>query len=341
MYRALEKNLIPDFLIRTGIRGLLRKRLRELYEGGLEARQARFNMLIEFLKNSPIAVETDAANDQHYELPPEFFELVLGKHLKYSCGLWEEGVETLDEAEALMLQTTLNRAELEDGMSVLDLGCGWGSFTLYAAERMPGVRFTSVSNSAPQRRFIEGRAQARGLKNVQVITQDINGLELPRKFDRVVSVEMFEHMRNYQALLSKVASFLREDGKLFVHIFSHQSDAYLFEVKDESDWMAKYFFTGGIMPSDHLLLYFDDHFSIERHWRVNGRHYERTANAWLAEMDAERNAVMAVFERTYGAEQATKWWAYWRTFFMACAELWGFRGGDEWFVSHYLFKVRS
>lgn len=336
----LSKSMVPDSMIRVGIRRLLRMRLEEISEGGVQAGSERFEALVEELKASPIAIETDAANEQHYEIPAIFYEKCLGKYLKYSSGYWLEETESLSEAEAIMLEKTLQRADIKDGMRVLDLGCGWGSFSLYAAATMPNCEFVGLSNSNSQREFIMNRAKERGIENLTILTSDINEFETDLRFDRVVSVEMFEHMRNYQKLLAKVSSWMNDGGKLFVHIFTHREHAYKFEVRDETDWMSKYFFTGGIMPSDHLLLYFADDFKIEKHWRVSGEHYSKTSEAWLENMDAARSELMPVFEEVYGNE-ASLWWARWRIFYMACAELWGYENGNEWFVSHYRFEKRS
>ncbi len=340
MTRLLEKNILPDFLIRIGIRRLLRQRLRDERMNDPEAQQHRLMSFVNELRNSPIAVDTQAANEQHYEVPTRFYQLVLGKRLKYSSGYWQRDVRDIDRSEEDMLRLTCERAQLKDGQSVLELGCGWGSLSLYMAEHYPRSRFTAVSNSRTQKTFIDEEARRRGLNNLTVITSDMNEFSISDRFDRIVSVEMFEHMRNYERLLEKVSGFLKPQGLLFVHIFTHREFAYPFEVKDETDWMAKYFFTGGIMPSDHLLLYFPDHFKIRNHWRVCGTHYAKTSEAWLKNMDMNKNEIMPLFRSTYGDSQALKWWSYWRIFFMACAELWGFRNGSEWFVSHYLFERR-
>ncbi len=336
----LERGWLPDALIRHGIRRLLAQRLRDEDQGDPERQQAHLMRLVEQLRISPVAIETAAANEQHYEVPAQFYQKVLGKHLKYSSGYFKPAVTALDEAEAEMLKITADRAGLNDGDRILELGCGWGSLSLYMAARFPNSRITGVSNSNSQREFILSQAVARGLNNLEIITCDANALQFSeaQQFDRVVSVEMFEHMRNYQTLLRRISTWLKPGGTLFVHIFTHQRYAYPFEVKDDTDWMAKYFFTGGIMPSDDLLLYFQDDLKLINHWQVSGQHYQKTAEAWLSNMDANRTTIMPLFKDTYGAEHAVKWWNYWRVFFMSCAELWGYRQGKEWLVSHYLFK---
>jgi cyclopropane-fatty-acyl-phospholipid synthase len=338
--QLVEKNLIPDFLIRNQIRKLLRQRLRDEDKGSPEANKANLLKLITELKASPIAINTADANEQHYEVPTEFYQYCLGKHLKYSSGYWKEGVTDIDTSERDMLELTCERAELADGQDVMELGCGWGSLSLFMAAKYPNSRFTVVSNSRTQKIYIDEQAKQRGIANLEVITCDINNFSIGKKFDRVVSVEMFEHMRNYQRLMKLVADALKPDGKLFVHIFTHKTLAYKFEVKDETDWMSRYFFTGGIMPSDDLLFYFDDDLVKDQHWIVNGMHYSKTSEAWLENMDKHKPQIMPLFEKTYGKDQATKWWVYWRIFYMACAELWGFNNGNEWMVSHYLFTKK-
>jgi cyclopropane-fatty-acyl-phospholipid synthase len=333
-----ERGLLPDALVRLGIRALCRRRLAAELSGDVAEQAARFQAGIESLRQSPIAVHTDAANAQHYELPPAFFQSCLGKRMKYSCAYFEHGNESLDQAEEAMLERYAERAQLRDGQNILELGCGWGSLTLWMAERYPHAEIHAVSNSRSQREFIEAECRRRRLGHVRVTVEDVNRLRLPAAhFDRCVSVEMLEHIRNYQALLAKIGSWLAPGGKLFVHIFSHRSAMYPFEISGEDDWMGKYFFTGGLMPSVHTLLWFQQDLRIESQWLVEGTHYERTANCWLARMDANRESVMTVLADSYGADNASIWFRRWRMFYMACAELFGYSGGREWLVSHYRF----
>ncbi len=329
----LEKDLLPDWILRRGIRRLLAQRLRE--------ERARYDRAayIEDLKRRPLAEQTKAANEQHYEVPTRFYQLCLGRRLKYSGCLYPRPDSTLDEAEEAMLALYAERAKIVDGHEILELGCGWGSLSLYLAEKFPRARITGVSNSRTQKEHIDAEAARRGLTNLRIVTCDINAFDTePNRYDRVVSVEMFEHLKNYELLLSNVARWMKPESLLFVHIFTHSELSYHFVARDESDWMARYFFTGGQMPAHDLLPQFRGELQLVADWKVDGTHYQRTAEDWLRNMDRNRAEIMPLFAATYGANQAVKWWAYWRIFYLSCAELWGYRGGKEWIVSHYLFR---
>lgn len=334
----IEQDLIPDVVIRAGIRRLLRQRLEELAPGDAATSGELTECFIEGMNSGPIAHVPEKANEQHYEVPAEFFALALGQRRKYSSCYWPQDMETLDQAEIAALQQTVEHAGLADNQRVLELGCGWGSLTLWMAEHYPASHITAVSNSASQRRWIEAEAARRSLTNVRVITADMNDFDTSDTFDRIVSVEMFEHMRNWRGLFARVHRWLVPGGSFFMHVFCHRSVPYAFEDSGPGDWMSRHFFTGGMMPSDELPARFQDDLRLRRRWRWDGRHYEKTANAWLANLDRHRDEVMPILERTYGSEQAGVWFTRWRIFFMACAELFGYDHGQQWWVSHYLFE---
>ena len=335
-----DRRILPDYLIRLGIRRLDRQRLKTEREKSQNNHRTRRRQFIDLIRKSPVAVVPEKANEQHYEVPPAFFQSVLGKHLKYSGCMWDGEVSDLNQAEARMLAVTAERAELADGMDILELGSGWGSLTLWMAETFPASRITTVSNSRYQGDYIRDVCRERGITNVTHITADMNTFDIGEHFDRVVSVEMFEHMRNWPLLLARIEKWLRPEGKLFIHIFTHRTHAYLFEDEGEDNWMGRHFFSGGMMPADDLLYDIQDDLVIENHWQVNGVHYSKTAEAWLNNLDRRKSRVMPVLSEVYGPEAASIWFQRWRIFFMACAELWGFRNGSEWLVSHYLLRKK-
>ncbi len=341
--KMMEKGHIPDSAIRFGIRKLCKQRLEELSTPDLEEKQFKTEAYRQALISSPLAIHTKDANEQHYELPSDFFLHVLGKNLKYSSCFYRETTKTLDEAEDIALAITCERAQLKDGMRILELGCGWGSLTLYMAKHFPNSKIVAISNSSSQKSFIDGEAAKRNLKNILVLTRDVSQLESLavefESFDRVVSVEMMEHFKNYQELLGKIADVLVPEGKLFVHIFTHKDYSYPFEVDGEDNWMGKYFFTGGQMPSHQLMYSFQKDLSIDESWQWSGTHYQKTSEDWLKNMDANKEVIMAIFKKTYG-DESIEWFNRWRVFFLSCAELFGYEKGQQWGVSHYRFTKK-
>jgi cyclopropane-fatty-acyl-phospholipid synthase len=339
--RIVETNRVPDWIIRPVVRRSLSQTVGRWYESTLEERTESKRALIDKLRKSPIAIHTSDPNRQHYEVPTEFFQLVLGQWLKYSCCYWPTGVGSLEEAEEAMLQLTCERAHIRDGMDILELGCGWGSLCLWMAERYPNARIVAVSNSRTQTAHITAECRRRGLGNIEPITSDMVDFVTQRQFDRVLSVEMFEHMKNYERLMARIAGFLRPSGMLFVHIFSHREFAYEFDATDPRDWMARTFFSGGTMPSDDLLLHFQRDLQLVDHWCLDGTHYSRTLRAWLSNLDQHQEQVRKIMAATYGREGETRWLVNWRLFFLICSEVWNLSRGREFLVSHYLFEKRQ
>ncbi len=333
-----ESGLVPDTVIRSGMRRLLERKLIEIYAGDVELASNTLSEFTAMMRLSPVALVPELANEQHYEVPAAFFKQVLGENRKYSCCHWSQDVSTLSEAEAEALRITVDRAGIRDGMKVLDLGCGWGSLTLWVAEHFPSASVTSVSNSRSQQQFILAEAERRGLHNIDVRVCDMNDFDAGATFDRIVSIEMFEHMRNYDELFRRINNWLEPDGRFFMHIFTHRTTPYEYIDKGPSDWMSRHFFSGGMMPSADLPLMFPEHLNIEKRWHWNGSHYAKTCRAWLERMDARRADIMPILAETYGENEAGRWWMRWRMFFMACEELFRFNGGNEWFVSHYRFR---
>jgi len=335
-----ERGLVPEPVVRAGIRRLLRARLESeaFRQADGEAALARF---VEAMGCAEVAPSPEAANRQHYEVPPAFFEVVLGRHMKYSAGLWEPGAASIDEAEGAMLELTGARAGLRDGQRVLELGCGWGSLCLWMAERYPGSRITAVSNSRSQGAHVRAAARARGLPNLEVLTADVSRLALPGRFDRIVSVEMLEHVRNWPELFRRLGGWLSPGGRVFLHVFAHRRFAYPFEVDGDADWMARHFFTGGMMPSHDLAARVPGPLEVEESWVVPGTHYARTAEAWLERLEARRPEALEALRQGMDAEEALLQLRRWRIFFLACAELFAFRGGTEWGVSHHRLRARE
>jgi cyclopropane-fatty-acyl-phospholipid synthase len=342
LLNAVEKGIVPDVAVRYGIRKLCRERLRSLTPPNEQIGAEENAKYVAMLKASPLAVHTDAANEQHYELPQEFFGMVLGKNRKYSSAYWPAGCASLDQAEEEALNATVERAQIHDGMRILELGCGWGSLTLFMAQKFPQSQILALSNSQSQREYILAEAAKRSLKNVNVITRNIVDTEdlaaTHGFFHRIVSVEMFEHLRNYEALFDRLEGWLSPNGMLFVHIFTHRAFSYTFEVEGEDNWMGRYFFTGGQMPARDLLTQFQRRLVLRKQWNWNGTHYGKTSEAWLRNMDAHKAEIIELFKKTYGPDQAGTWFNRWRVFFMSCAELFNYRHGREWGVSHYLFS---
>jgi cyclopropane-fatty-acyl-phospholipid synthase len=338
MLEWCERGLVPDWMVRAGIRRLLRARLGALQLHDLEAAACQAERFIASMEQAQIALLPEKANEQHYEVPAEWYALVLGPRRKYSCCLWLPGMATLAEAEQAALEATCSRAGVEDGQRILELGCGWGSLTLWIAQRYPHAHVTAISNSSSQREFIERELAAEGLANVRVVTADINRLALSQQFDRVVSVEMFEHVRNWRLLMARIYDWLLPGGRFFLHTFVHRAVPYAFEVQDPSDWMSRYFFSGGMMPTEELALRLQGRLQLLQRWRWSGEHYQRTAEAWLANLDRQRADALPILRAHHGAASAELWLQRWRMFFMACAELFGFEQGREWWVSHSLFE---
>ena len=336
-----ERGFLPDWLVRLGIRRLLGARLQAEVPGNASSRIELLQERIEKLKGSPVAILTEKANEQHYEVPSALYETFLGKRLKYSSCLWSEETNSLDEAEEAMLQLTCERAGIEDGMRILELGCGWGSLSLWIAETYKDCTITAISNSRSQAEYIEGVCDENDIRNLRVMTCNMNDLEISEKYDRIVSIEMFEHLRNYEIMLHRIARWLVPEGRLFVHIFCHREMLYFFEDVSDADWMSRHFFSGGIMPSSDIFHHFQRDMILEKQWIVNGNHYSRTLEAWLSRLDRNRDTVKAICAEHYGAREAEIWVNRWRIFLMACSELFRYNKGEEWWVSHYLLHPRS
>lgn len=338
-FELTEYGLIPDIVIRRGIRHLIKQRLREIGSHDCEVMAKEHSEFLTNMQRSSIALVPEKANEQHYEVPSQFYLRSLGPNLKYSSAYWPTGVTTLAEAEIAALEKSCEHAKLSDGQDILELGCGWGSLTLWMAKKYPNSKITAISNSHSQREHIRTHARIHNLKNIQIITCDMNEFDIEAsRFDRVVSIEMFEHMRNWQSLYQKIDKWLKPGGMFFKHIFVHRTTPYLFEDNGPSDWMSRHFFSGGMMPSDDLPLSIESTLKFEQRWRWNGNHYAKTARSWLNNMDKHRHEIQRLFAGVYGENAIQRWWVRWRLFFMACEELFAYDNGQQWWVSHYLFS---
>ena len=339
---AMERGWVPDPAVRWGIRRLCAQRLhqqRRAYQ--VDGDRSSLTGFIARLDSAAIAPVPDKANAQHYEVPAELFRLMLGPRMKYSCCWWDRTTRSLADAEEESLGITATHADIQDGMRILELGCGWGSLSLWLAERYPRCSIVGLSNSASQRQHIEAAAADRGLRNLTIVTADMNHFDTDRRFDRIVSVEMFEHMRNHPQLLARIARWLLPDGRLFIHVFCHRRFPYFFETEGAHNWMGRHFFTGGMMPSTDLLPSVPSRFAVEQQWLWPGTHYALTAEAWLANFDLRHDEVLAVLRRAHGPADAERWFVRWRVFLMACAEMFGYSGGHEWGVAQYRFAPRA
>lgn len=342
----MERGYIPDLIIRAGIKKLLRERLNESADAVTKAgsHETYMNNYIDQLKRSPLAIMTKEANEQHYEVPTAYFDLALGKHKKYSSCYFEKTNSTLDEAEQMALDLSIQFAQVEDGMSILEFGCGWGSLSLELARRFPNSKILSVSNSRTQKEYIDDCANKRGLKNLEVRTLNLaleeNYQFEGQTFDRIMTIEMMEHLRNYKKFFELVNPLLKDDGKMFVHIFTHKDTPYFYETEGADNWMGKYFFSGGQMPSVHLFEQSDIALKVEKLRQWNGNHYSKTLEAWLQKGDEHYDQILPHFEKTYGKKNARLWFNRWRVFYMACSELFKYNKGEEWFVTHYLLSKR-
>ena len=331
----LARGLIPDWILRRGVRSQGKERLNMMNKVDSTKEYSKF---INEASTGNIAVNTDDANNQHYEVDSEFFKYCLGKNLKYSCCFWDENTLDLDAAEDNMLEIYSQRAQITDGMSILDIGCGWGSLSLFLAQKYPKSEITGVSNSSSQKIFIDSVASERNISNLNIITRDINDFRAEEKYDRILSIEMFEHTKNTKKLMNLINDWLNPNGLFFMHVFAHKENPYYFDRDQKNAWMAKYFFTGGMMPNHNLFKDLKSNLEYQKSWILSGEHYERTSNAWLDKMDQNKSKILSLFERSNGSSVAKRKFHFWRLFYIACAEIFGYDNGNEWVVSHHLFK---